>query len=122
MGLNESHVEDAALEWCGDLGYEVGHGQQFAPGESAAERESFSEVVLVGRFRESIRRLNPANAWATLTPALCLRPSPLRSGSQKGEEARATIRRLNPANACGSTGGFRFQREGRRCHEEQTGA
>jgi type I restriction enzyme R subunit len=31
-----------------------------APGEPAAERDSFSEVVLVGRLREAIRRLNPA--------------------------------------------------------------
>ena len=70
MSLNESIVEDAALEWFGELGYAVGHGPHPAPGEPAAEREpersgdsrrySFSEVVLVGRLREAIRRLNPA--------------------------------------------------------------
>jgi type I restriction enzyme R subunit len=60
MSLNESIVEDAALEWFGELGYAVGHGPHLAPGEPAAERESFSEVVLVGRLREAIRRLNPA--------------------------------------------------------------
>jgi type I restriction enzyme R subunit len=70
MSLNESIVEDAALEWFGELGYAVGHGAAFAglrrakptlaPGEPAAERDSFSEVVLVGRLREAIRRLNPA--------------------------------------------------------------
>ena len=37
-----------------------GKGPQIAPGELAAERESFGEVVLVGRLREAIRRLNPA--------------------------------------------------------------
>ena len=58
--LNESIVEDAALEWFGELGYAVGHGPHLAPGEPAAERESFSEVVLVGRLREAVRRLNPA--------------------------------------------------------------
>jgi hypothetical protein len=26
MSLNESIVEDAALEWFGELGYAVGHG------------------------------------------------------------------------------------------------
>ena len=61
MILNESIVEDAALDWFGELGYAVGHGPQLAPGEPAAERDSFSEVVLVGRLREAIRRLNPAN-------------------------------------------------------------
>ena len=60
MSLNESIVEDAALEWFGDLGSTVGHGPQLAPGEPAAERDSFGEVVLVGRLREAIRRLNPA--------------------------------------------------------------
>ena len=58
MSLNESIVEDAALEWFGELGYALGHGPHLAPGEPAAERDSFSEVVLVGRLREAIRQLN----------------------------------------------------------------
>ena len=58
--LNESHVEDAALTWFGELGYAVGHGPQLAPGEPATDRDSFGDVVLVGRLREAIRRLNPA--------------------------------------------------------------
>jgi len=60
MSLNESIVEDAALEWFGELGYAVGQGPQMAPGEPAAERDSFGEVVLAGRLRDAIRRLNPA--------------------------------------------------------------
>ena len=71
MSLNESIVEDAALEWFGELGYAVGHGPHLAPGEPAAERDSFSEVVLVGRLREAIRRLNPAipeEARSTIRP------------------------------------------------------
>jgi type I restriction enzyme R subunit len=60
MPLTESIVEDAALTWFGDLGYAVGHGPQMAPGEPAAERESFGEVVLIGRLREAIRQLNPS--------------------------------------------------------------
>ncbi len=60
MSLNESVVEEAALEWFGELGYSVGHGPEMAPGEPAAERDSFADVVLVGRLRAAIRRLNPA--------------------------------------------------------------
>ena len=60
MSQNESTVEGAALEWFGELGYPVGHGPHLAPGEPAAERDSFGEVVLVGRLREAVRRLNPA--------------------------------------------------------------
>ena len=33
MNLNESHVEDAALEWFEKLGYTIGHGPLLAPGE-----------------------------------------------------------------------------------------
>ena len=66
MSLNESHVEAAALEWFGELGYAIGHGPHLAPGEPAAERDSFSEVVLVGRLREATRRLNPAIPSRTL--------------------------------------------------------
>jgi type I restriction enzyme R subunit len=54
MSLNESTVEDAALAWFAELGYALGHGPHIAPGEPAAERESFNEVVLEGRLREAI--------------------------------------------------------------------
>ena len=60
MSHNESTVEDAALEWFGELGYAIGHGPHLAPGEPAAERDSFGDVVLVGCLRAAIRRLNPA--------------------------------------------------------------
>ncbi len=68
MSLNESIVEDAALEWFGALGHAVGHGPHLAPGEHAggtltpalSHGESYGEVGLVGHLRESIRWLNPA--------------------------------------------------------------
>jgi type I restriction enzyme R subunit len=60
MTLNESIVEAAALGWFQELGYAVLPGPQLAPGEPTAERETFSDVVLVGRMRQAIRQLNPA--------------------------------------------------------------
>ncbi len=70
MSLTESIVEDAALTWFGELGYAVGHGPQMAPGEHAGdtltptlcqgERESYGQVVLVGRLREAFWHLIPA--------------------------------------------------------------
>ena len=59
MIFNEATVEDAALTWFGDLGYAIAHGPHLAPGEPAAERNGFDDVVLVGRLREAIQRLNP---------------------------------------------------------------
>ncbi len=72
--LNESHVEEAALEWFGELGYAVGHGPHFAPDEPVSERDSFGEVMLVGRLREATRRMNPVipvETWETVR--LCRR-------------------------------------------------
>jgi type I restriction enzyme R subunit len=60
LTLNEALIEEAALGWFQELGYAVLPGPQLAPGEPAAERESFSDVVLVGRLREAIRKLNHA--------------------------------------------------------------
>jgi type I restriction enzyme R subunit len=74
MSLNESIVEGAALEWLGELGYAVGHGPQLAPGEPAAERDSFGEVVQI-RFDDS------------LIPAF----------SQRAKEECQAIQRRNPA-------------------------
>jgi type I restriction enzyme, R subunit len=59
MSLKEAIVEDAALEWFGELGYAVGHGPQLVPGVPAAEGDSFSDVLLVGRLCEAIQRLSP---------------------------------------------------------------
>lgn len=57
--VNESHVEAAAIEWFQELGYAFVHGPEAAPGEPAAERNSFADVVLVGRLRDAVERLNP---------------------------------------------------------------
>ena len=60
MNLNESIVEDAALQWFGELGYTLAHGPDLASGEPGAERDGFGDVVLVERLRNAIQRLNPA--------------------------------------------------------------
>ena len=39
MSLNKSIVEDAALEWFGDLDGFLGHGPQLAPGDPAARAQ-----------------------------------------------------------------------------------
>jgi type I restriction enzyme R subunit len=55
----ESIIEDASLSWMEALGYVVKHGPDIAPGESAAERESYTKVVLENRLRGALARLNP---------------------------------------------------------------
>ncbi len=57
--FTESVVEEAALVWFGELGYGVVAGPTIAPGEAAAERRAFGDVVLEGRLRSALARLNP---------------------------------------------------------------
>jgi type I restriction enzyme R subunit len=57
--FTESIVESAALAWLERLGWTVKHGPEIAPGELAAERDDFGQVVLAQRLRDALARLNP---------------------------------------------------------------
>ncbi|MGH8590152.1 MAG: type I restriction endonuclease, partial [Gammaproteobacteria bacterium] len=56
----ESVVEDAALAWLESAGWSVHSGAEIAPGEPAAERIDYGQVVLSKRLRDALARLNPA--------------------------------------------------------------
>ncbi|MGH1142227.1 type I restriction endonuclease subunit R [Bacillus pseudomycoides] len=56
---NESELEIAALEWLEEMDYEIVEGPDIAPGGDYAERESFHDVVLVDRLRDSLQKINP---------------------------------------------------------------
>lgn len=58
--FTESVVENAALAWLESLGYAVLHGPDIAVGEPAAERSdpNYRDVVLEGRLRRALARLN----------------------------------------------------------------
>ncbi len=57
--ITESVIEEAALNWLEELGYQIASGPNIAPGELFAERSSYDEVILGKRLREAISRLNP---------------------------------------------------------------
>ena len=61
MSFTESIVEDAALAWLAGLGYAVLHGPDIAVGMPGAERSdpNYRDVVLEGRLRQALVRLNP---------------------------------------------------------------
>lgn len=59
MTFNESTVEEAALNWFSELGYGIANGPDLAPGEPGAERDSFSDVILIGRLRDAVQHFNP---------------------------------------------------------------
>src|SRR3989338_4358457 len=68
--LNENSLaEQPVIEWLKGMGYDYEFGPDLAPGQILpasrslgagwGEREDFREVVLAGRLKRSIRRLNP---------------------------------------------------------------
>ena len=59
VGVTESVVEEAALEWLANLGYTVLNGPDIAPGERAAERNEYGEAILERRLHHALSRLNP---------------------------------------------------------------
>ncbi|WP_431273664.1 type I restriction endonuclease subunit R [Variovorax ureilyticus] len=61
-GISEDAVEQAMLEWLADLGWSSAHGPDISPPDAktpGTDRASYREVVLPGRLREAIARLNP---------------------------------------------------------------
>ncbi|RLC12990.1 MAG: DEAD/DEAH box helicase [Deltaproteobacteria bacterium] len=55
----ETTVEQAALAWLEALDYTILSGPEIAPGEPAAEREDYEQVILESRLRQALQRLNP---------------------------------------------------------------
>ena len=70
MKFSERHVEDAALEWLSGLGYAVLNGPDMAPDGLTPERIRYGEVVLTGRLRKALERLNPDLPAETLEEVL----------------------------------------------------
>ncbi len=63
--FTESDVESIALEWLTGAGWSMVNGAHIAPGEPAAERDDYGQVLLAGRLRDALTRLNstlPAEA------------------------------------------------------------
>ena len=58
--FNESTVEAATLDWLAELGWQTVGGSNIAPDMPDAERTDYGEVVLAGRLRSALARLNPS--------------------------------------------------------------
>lgn len=57
--FTELVVEEAALAWLAGVGWRVCNGAEIAPGEPAAERDHYGQVVFAQRLRDALARLNP---------------------------------------------------------------
>src|SRR2546425_7728909 len=69
-GITESVVEQAALDWLRELGYEILSGLVIAPGEPAAERSDYKQVFLFDRLQTKLEDLNPRIPLEGLEEAL----------------------------------------------------
>ena len=92
-GFIESEVEAAALDWLAGCGWGVAHGSDIAPDAPGAECADYGAVVLEGRLRGALDRLNPdlpaeardcdrlerrfVNPWGPFAPS-CAVPLPSR--------------------------------------------
>ncbi|MEI6498463.1 MAG: type I restriction endonuclease subunit R [bacterium] len=69
MKYTESDLEQAAIEWFQELGYAYVFGPDIEPGSEKPERENFSDVVLAGRLRAAIAKINPDIPFEAQTEA-----------------------------------------------------
>jgi type I restriction enzyme R subunit len=53
------YAEQPAIEWIVELGWDHEHGGDLAPNGPGLERTDYRDVVLIGRLRDAVRRLNP---------------------------------------------------------------
>lgn len=55
----ESDLENATLEWLEELGFGIIFGPNIAPDGESPERESYKDIVLIGRLRSAVSAINP---------------------------------------------------------------
>ena len=58
--FTEREVEEVALDWLENLGWGIAHGPDIAHDSPQPERSGYGDVVLEGRLRDALTRLNPA--------------------------------------------------------------
>lgn len=68
--MTEDQLEQEALGWLADVGYAVVYGPDIAPDGPAPERDNYRQVILTGRLRAAIDRLNPGVPAAARDDAL----------------------------------------------------
>ncbi|GAB4272854.1 MAG: type I restriction endonuclease subunit R [Candidatus Promineifilaceae bacterium] len=68
--MNEAQLEHLALQWLADLGWPHVFGPDIAPDGPTPERSSYDQVILTGRLREALARINPTLPPAALDDAL----------------------------------------------------
>ena len=66
----EDELEQAALEWFEELGYETAFAPDLSPGGDYPERSDYSEVILEEHLKDALKRINPDLPQEALDDAL----------------------------------------------------
>ncbi|KQP19703.1 type I restriction endonuclease subunit R [Pseudorhodoferax sp. Leaf265] len=57
--MTESQLEQECLTWLANVGWQPLHGPDIAPDGATPERDSYRQVLLLGRLRQAVATLNP---------------------------------------------------------------
>ena len=57
--MTEDQLEQEALGWLADVGWQHRYGPDLAPDGIAPERDNYRHVLLIGRLRQAVAALNP---------------------------------------------------------------
>jgi type I restriction enzyme R subunit len=110
MNFTESTVEDAALELFSGLGYTILHGPDIAPGELFAERADYSDVLLLGRLKQALAKINPK------IPAVAIEDVVRKLLSVAGPNVEESNRRFHSFLTDGVN--IEYREEGRIVHDQ----
>lgn len=78
--ISEDDLEQMSLEWFQEIGYTFIHGPLLAPDGEKPERDDFRQVVLTGRLRSALTKLNPGVPAATIESAVLQLANPNTPG------------------------------------------
>jgi len=78
--ISEDDLEQMSLEWFQEIGYTFIHGPLLAPDGETPERDDFRQVVLTGRLRSALTKLNPGVPAATIESAVLQLANPNTPG------------------------------------------
>jgi type I restriction enzyme R subunit len=68
--INEDQVEQLAIEWFQELGYDYIHGYNISPDSQVPERTKYQEVLLHVRLKNALTKLNPTLPSSAIDEAI----------------------------------------------------
>jgi len=68
--INEDQVEQLAIEWFKELGYDYMHGYDISPDSEQPQRKNYQEVLLYERVKSALTKLNPTLPTSAIDEAL----------------------------------------------------